>query len=409
MWLIMSLYSDLTGELLHHFFNFYVNFNFGAHVVTVHNRPGHTATMQEVLDYSSRIAAQLPDAPTKTKHFNVRFMCMCVQDPMELTHNVTKSISHNTYSLLMHELRRGNERTVELTTQELTASKPDKQCLLELLSPSEKLPQRSKMLKLTHLLNFTPMQLKILFQKCDELSSVADIVGELDCSMQGTAHKLCLLALKALVYILKKEVGIVCQPIPTSDIIQKEFKPMESFSESTIESVVASDRKKRLRNEELESSEEVTQQGQLAGEEKQPTLDGTKRRRLSPSHSEISPDSILDNFVFTNTGQYLPSSYNCLAYSNTWVHRRRARRQQQQAQEVVNSSVAELADSLPPVLTFTMSTPLWSALPSAQPSGQDCVEQRPTISAQVATDEPKYAKELGTFYAFFKKLIRSLK
>ena len=328
---------------------------------------------------------------------------------MELTHNVTKSLSQKTFAVLVHEMKRASETMAKHASPVVEGS--PKPSLLEVLAPTRgehHLVVKSP--KLERTLYFYPNQLQNLFKKVEELVPLAEVVSRLDYSSQDVLRKLCLLALKALVCILQKELGFNCHPLSSSLLVPIAEEAIDGVKGSTEPTLVAqaagdSAARKRLRESPapIGGADEALQE---EDEEDGEVSEGTKRRKLSTSHSETSPEIILDKFLVTGEGLPLSPAFHCSAFANTWVHRRKIRRQQQHQstpQSKDGDSMTDLAESLPPVLSFAMST---VPAPPA-PADNQSSSRKISIKIKLAVDQTGFAREFDMFFAFFKKLVLS--
>ena len=349
--LLVTLCSLSTGELLQQFFDFYVSFQFSDHAVTIHTPCGHMTSIQEALD-----SAHSNDP---AKGFKVG--CMCVQDPLELSHNVTKSLNNKTFKTLQHELRRAHD--IMLT---------EPQSVLELLSPSEaSWSASSKTVKNTFTLYLTPEHLKLLFYRegsqqgaaaVSKLHVLGDVVTQLDYSNQETVSKLCMLTCHTLASYWTA-FSVACSPILTT--------PPQDVAMDTVSTGQPTVRKRPREEEEPQDD------GDMADQETE-LVEETKRRKVLPSHTRS--DAVLDEILSTESS--LSSSMSC-SFNST--QSRKNRHQQQQQEE------AQL------VVRFTMAV---SPCTSQQ--------QGSKIAVKMTGDSPVHANLFANCYAMFKKHITGI-
>lgn len=258
-----------SGELLQHFFDYYIGFQFSDNAVTIHTQCGHVTSIQEALD----------SAHSDPRGFKVG--CMCVQDPLELSHNVTKSLSQKTFKALRHELMRAHQIMLA------------EQSVLELLSPAGEEVATSKPVKNTYTLLLSSEHIKTLFYHAassnSKLRAVGDVVTQLVYSNQDTLHKLCVIICQALASYWTP-LHVVCSPIMTTPL---------TLQDVTMDTVPTGQSTARKRPREDPENDDTMMTSCHEEQEE------TKRRKVLPSNTH----SVLDEVL--STGLSLSSSMSC--------------------------------------------------------------------------------------------------
>ena len=242
--------------------------------MTIHTPCGHVTSKEEALD----------SAQSDPRGFKISVMC--VQDPLELSHNVTKSLNHKIFRTLQHELRRARQIMIA------------EQGVLELLSPpsDEAATTSSKPIKNTFTLVLSLEHIKILLFHCadSKLRAVGDTVTQLDYSNDDTLHKLCVLTCHALASYWTP-LHVVCSPIMTTPpTLQDVTMDTVSTGQSTA--------RKRPREEEVEPEDD---DAMMSSQEE------SKRRKVPSSHTP----SVLDEILSTDPS--LSSSMSCSFHHST--------------------------------------------------------------------------------------------
>ena len=391
-----------TGELLLHFFHFYSNiFDFSNDVVAIHAPSNQQLSITEAVDMSSAHApSNLPD-----KLLTMKVGCVCVQDPIELSHNVTKSLNHRTLSVLKGELTRAYQIMQELHSP----SAIDTIRSLGILSLFSSSDCVHKQPKTSDILHFTLTNICSLLSKVPVLSPLVETLPQLDLQSQYTINKLHLVVLRALVCILETDLGFNClsqqpyvdmSPLLTTSTSLAPVMQEDNNSNMTsiivgtsLQTEVISDRKRQRSDDDEIPSISLE-------------IEDINDFKKSKAQSSIGPISILEQYCCMDNGSSFPSVVQCTAFTNSWTHRRKWKRQLVNNPAVTTNDLTSLPSNSTPILQFNLSIANPSALTSAERGGIKHEETVVRILVKVS-DEDKSEDEFPNFFAFFKKLILS--
>ena len=256
---------------------------------------------------------------------------------------------------------------------------------------------------------FTPLRVADLLQRVETLRPLGERFAELDLRNEQVRMKLAAVVVKVLLSILEEELKFVCevQMMQSSEPSNVEHTvgtfAMELSMEGVMPAVVAGG----VLEEKMEDgSHTVGEGGPFIGEEdggtrkRQPTepgatLEEPKRARLSPAAPQAL-DLLNSAAAATDEGVKV---YMCMAFTNTWLHRRRAQRQQHQGE----ASLTTQPPPQGPVLQFSLS----SHKPTA--SNLKGINMPPgTITVvKLGLGDMQQMADFAVFFAFFKKLLFS--
>ena len=389
-----------AAELLLHFFQFYSEeFDFGAHVVAVYHPAPARLTREEV----SHTAAG------STSKARLKMTQLCVQDPFELSHNVTKSLPK--VAFFQDMLCVSRDILQEQLQLESTATGSGN--LLALFDQTRYQSIASKGYKdpkMSRYLMFTTHRVAGLLQRVETLRPLGERLAELDLKNKKVGKKLADVVVKVLLSILEEELKFVCE-VKTRDSSEPPNieHPVGTFA---MELSVEGDMPAVVTGSELEEKMEegstvvtplmVGEGEPFMGEEdsgtrkRQPsepeaTLEEPKRVRLSPA----APQALdLLNSAAAATDEKMCM---CTAVSNTWLHRRRVQRHQQDQRDVSPTPQH-------PVLQFSLS----SHKPTAHRLRGLNMPPGTITVIKLTLKEPNQIADFATFFAFFKKHIFSV-
>ncbi|KAL5478122.1 hypothetical protein EMCRGX_G025003 [Ephydatia muelleri] len=386
--LMHSKNTQSPAILLAHFFHFYSEvFDLHTHCVTIHINPSRRLTIEEAMRL-----AQESNPACRVSHF--REGQLCIQDPFELSHNVAKSLSRDALvrlvghcGLALQQLRVGGDSPSLLAVfraVQLDCSASEGRSLL--LEKSVHLAPDDMPSVLAGVQEWSPLP-----------SHLLALWGELDHSSAEVRRKLSLAVLHAVVLSLEHTLGFSCVALcgsppgmmPAGEVVVGGGQS-ESFNsgdgpgtldgsedgmqvESNLETVDVDGVRKRQRDVESDEEEE----GEDGSEVNE--ADVCKKPRVGVSNDAMAT---LDKVV----GRGLPPAYTCVAYSNTWVHRRQARRHKEGDPAVRGTA---------PVLGFTLTV-----------DSADCEKEGAgEYIVKFTLADLGHLSDFHSFYAFFKKYL----
>ena len=356
--------------------------------MTIHINPSRRLTIEEAMRL-----AQESNPACRVSHF--REGQLCIQDPFELSHNVAKSLSRDALvrlvghcGLALQQLRVGGDSPSLLAVfraVQLDCSASEGRSLL--LEKSVHLAPDDMPSVLAGVQEWSPLP-----------SHLLALWGELDHSSAEVRRKLSLAVLHAVVLSLEHTLGFSCVALcgsppgmmPAGEVVVGGGQS-ESFNsgdgpgtldgsedggmqvESNLETVDVDGVRKRQRDVESDEEEE----GEDGSEVNE--TDVCKKPRVGVSNDAMAT---LDKVV----GGGLPPAYTCVAYSNTWVHRRQARRHKEGDPAVRGTA---------PVLGFTLTVD--SADREKEGAGEYIVK--------FTLADLGHLSDFHSFYAFFKKYL----
>ena len=273
---------------------------------------------------------------------------LCVQDPFERSHNVTKSIKSQSAQLLQ-ALRSSRE----VLRQVLEGESPNmRQDLLPVFRQSE-VASPGKRPTASHTLHLSADTVHRLLQGT-QYAALADRLQELDLRNPHVRCTLDRLVLRALAQQLEREFGLSVQAERQPETASSNLPPSSPLLLHSAEDggCMESDspgqqHKRRRPREEEEEGEE--------GMEVEKRWEGGKKLRLAGQESA-------EQLLF-RLAEGLGAVLVCSAVEESWQHRRRRRRKGEQREATScspESSVGGLAASLPalpPCLVFTLTLP----------------------------------------------------
>ena len=304
--MIQCVYIFSTADLLLHFFTFFATiFHYGHEVVAVH------CPLNQHL--SPAQARQLYDSVSaRPLHVNSPLI---VQDPFELSHNITKSLGKAAFSDLVCKM----SRAMHILTNELSTSTGQ---LLKLYNDKEYVPVSSQTTKP----HYIPMNIEILSQvllKVDDKHPLALLLPQLDLTNQETEHSVYRVLSHAIALLMERDFKFQYDHVTsapshvTPDLVTM---PMEMDSAAhrddcsprTDQSSQTVARKRQRSNSEPDS---------LAN-----SMGDAEKRSKVKVEAVLTPLDVLHAVL-----EPIPdsTSYQCTALENTWVGRRQKKRQSQ--------------------------------------------------------------------------------
>ena len=372
-------------------------------MVAVHYLAPARLTKEEVAHAAAGTAAG------STSKAKLKITQLCVQDPFELSHNVTKSLPKVAFFQDVLCVSRDILQE-QLQLESTTTGSGDLLALFDQTRYQSITSKSSKAPKMLRYLMFTPLRVADLLQRVETLRPLGERFAELDLRNEQVRMKLAAVVVKVLLSILEEELKFVCevQMMQSSEPSNVEHTvgtfAMELSMEGVMPAVVAGG----VLEEKMEDGPHtVGEGGPFIGEEdggtrkRQPTepgatLEEPKRARLSPAAPQAL-DLLNSAAAATDEGVKV---YMCMAFTNTWLHRRRTQRQKHQGE-------ASLTTQPPPqgsVLQFSLS----SHKPTA--SNLKGINMPPgTITVvKLGLGDMQQMADFAVLFAFFKKLLFSI-
>ena len=374
---LSSLYS--AAELLLHFFRFYAEvFPISEQAVAIHTLtpPLHSQLRRET---SGQTGPQF------------RVSSLCVQDPFEHSHNVTKNVGPAHLRPLLQALQSSLSQLADLLDSEQSTpdTRHDALSLFRLTEPSPVSGKKAAAMKTLHVDISTASRL--LHGTC--YAALANCLQELDLHNLLIQHTLDRIILHSLAQHLEREFGFKVQTIRQQEAVSASITPYLSpgLCPSLLDKVYSAHHRKRQRmaeegegegEEGMEMEEEGGGESGESGE-----CEGVKRKRQTEQGSA-------EQLLFELTaGEECGSTLECSAIERNWIGRRRKRRMHQG--QASSSCEAVTEEEAPPCLSFLLSSS----------SNQPPSDHFTTISLQVT--EPMYQESFLQFFAVCKKWLFS--
>ena len=392
--LILSLsFSSFffVAELARHFFHFYSGvFSFSNHTVTIHTPL--LLTIQDAVQQSLQNATQ-EDSMKETG--GMKISPLCVQDPFDLLHNVTKAVTPSTLNALVEEMKQA-----ALVMDNLLSASPSLHNLgiLSLFvcqtptSPSFSSPEKS--LKTNYQLHFSLKMIEKLVSKVPAAVGLSECLSTLDIKSPYTRDKLSRAVIRCLVCLLENELEFLCILNDECPSSQKTDPPTSMTHISLSTASIATNTTTSVHDSSGDSIDamdagEAPSLIEAVSVQKRPRvedIDSVKKYRID---EEPSPSQVLDQFYLTPQGHPFPTNITCTTYTNSWRGRRWKRRHESTG-----------STSTSPVLLFTLS----SMDPSCYRGKK---REEIVVSVALTVTDVSMLFEFSLFFAFFKKLCLS--
>ena len=289
---------------------------------------------------------------------------MCVQDPFELSHNVTKSMRPANLAQLQRAMRRSHQLLTDLLHQEqsLPTSRQD---ILQIFKPSAQLPPPPPSTA-GHSVELETAVLSRLLHNT-QFSGLEERVGDLDLGNSFVCQRLNHVVLHSLTHHLQEVFGVRVQ-FQQQGVGAVAPGPPQRKPE-LLEMAPAGARKRERSVEEME-----VEGGELEGAE-------VKRQKLE---FEESADDLL---LRLTERESLQSKAECVAMEDGWAGGRRRRRRQQQREAGPAPSMTSSPTTVP-CLAFTVSV-------------STNIHSGTIVSLQ--TSDPKFKLPFEMFYSACKR------
>lgn len=410
------MYNEITlltclsaAELLLHFFEFYSEkFDFNVHVVAIHHPAPARLSKQEASSLACREHSD--ESTLQRKQAGLKITPICLQDPFELCHNVTKSLSKVTFfqdMLTASKIILQEQLQLEKSVADSSDTGGNLFALFDHAQyewvastlPAKGLDQKKSkylMLNLNHVAG--------LLQRVSALKLLGERLRELDLTNQCLLEKLADVVMQALVAVMEEELKFRCEAetVDSSESSVECSSVMElGVERRTLQQLVAGETTQDIRSggdmevdmvEGTSIAEECTRKRQRTEQHCEDTHpEEPKRAKLFPASVALQ---LLSSAVKGT------EAYSCIAHTNTWLHRRKAQREQQRQG---GASVIALSPAETPVLRFSLS----SLNPASDELKGVSVPSETITIVKLMLKEPQQTTDFFNFFAFFKKLIIS--
>ena len=328
--------------LLKHIVDFYSSsFDFKSHTVAIHTR--------ETLDIKEAIELSKPHIGDSSLTFKVG--PLCVQDPIELSHNVSQNLMVPPLTNLQQKFSSASHLLHSMLSSESNSADID----LDFLQLFRSTKPPSKKVHI-YSIDLQPQQVAVINQQTPAQLSLENKT------------------VKSIVAILQNDLAFECTCV----------------SESEMESLPTTTNGDNLVNDVMQPSSETQLEVQRT-RLKRPLCDedlvivAAKRPRLDDS---ISCDDSNKSFLSTYEAHISPQ-YLCKSTSNTWTNRRKIRRKA----HAMECSTIRVDYSYEPV-EFTVT--VLTDVPSLSDSGM-------AVRILLVPAQSTNVRDFQTFFAFFKK------
>lgn len=326
------------AQLFLHFLHYYAEvFSFSEQAIAIHT-------------LSLPLISHLRHDPSG-QGMGFKVSSLCLQDPFERSHNVTKNLKAPHLPQLLHAFQSSLKILKELLEGEQIAP-GTRQNVLSLFKPTESAIPRKKAAAVHTLHLDTGTVCRLLCGT--RYAALAGRLEELDLNNTFIQWTLNHVILQSLAVQLEREFGF---RVHAESPAASSISPASSLPPTNIAVADGSAHQCKRQRKEVEgevSSEEgmeVEEEGlvEVGGEQ------GVKRKRLAEQESA-------EQLLFRLTeGEWSGCTLVCSAMEESWIHRRRRRREKQKQASCSPSNTVEqgaTASSLSgPCLSFTLTSP----------------------------------------------------
>ena len=323
-----------------------------------------------------------PTLPEKLRAMKPNIMC--VQDPLDLAHNVAKSVSLQTLSLFTDMVRKGAQVMVSLL--ESTAPNSGPLTILDLfkLNESVMLDDPQPHSTNSQLLYFSLDTAARFLSKVPQFADLTSLMDTIDFSSQSAQDNLSRVVFRALVSHLEGLEFKCSEVLSTDNSISSDMTTSTADGPPDLCHQVSE--RKRQRDLSSNSSEEDVYRD-----------DPVQLKRPKCLATPVPSRDLLYQHACREDGRKYPDTLLCTAFSRTWQNRRQARRHQHESQ----SDATDL-----PVLQFTMSITSTPVTPTSKDRKAIRTMRGSLVFIQMKTAD-QYIADFHRFFAFFKKFIFS--
>ena len=326
--------SLLLAELLLHFFQFYSKFDFESHAVTIHSL--QLLTINDAVRLSEQTVQEggcLENDSAGGKPMKV-VSPLCVQDPFDLSHNVTKSVSRATFNILTKEMKRGAQVMVDLLSGSPSHSSLG---ILSLFAPQAVASpsHASHSYKTSYEIQFSMEMIDKLVEQIPAAVGLRQFLPSLDLKSEYTLNKMDRFVIRCLADLLENKFDFLCT-LSDSDSHSSPFYPLNTCSVSTITDPATS-----IQGSITDSSSDIgglLSSGVDTNAAGLPTLmqpapfvqkrareddiDPVKKYKIDEEERELLPSQLFDQFSLTPQGLPFPTSLICTTYIHSWRKRK---------------------------------------------------------------------------------------
>ena len=298
-------------SLLLKFFQFYSEFDYKKTVISVKTNKDRLLTVPEAIQ-------EAQGREVNPRNFNTPIV---VQDPFELSHNVTKLVSAGTFRKWCEGVTHAYRA---LSTEvERESGVPSILTMFDVVYT----PQGAKIIKSSSWsvpIVFTLQRILHLLQQ-SEAAVLAQKLAELDLNSVVVLQDLGRLLLRVVARVLESRYGFICMADVVPEGVSEEGEGVEEGEEGIEDGEGGDEIMEQSREEEMEGVNEESHIERKRKRVLQDELD-TDHKRSKVAESAIGTESGLDVLRTLLAAEPHPSSYMCTAHSNTWLHTRQARR-----------------------------------------------------------------------------------
>lgn len=345
-------FPSSAAQLLLHFFNYYTHFSFSEKVVAI-----HTPSPPLISNNSGGQST------------GFRVSSLCVQDPFEQTHNVTKNMKASHLSPLRQAFESSEKILRHIMTNELTA----RQDVLSLFK-QQTLPVPDKKRATGYSLDLDAATAGCLLLNT-HYTALANRLSELDRSNGSVQCMLNHVLLQSLALLLQREFGF---RVHAAEAQEESLPSIPCTHPLDLEVPAGKQRKRQRPSEECEEVMEIDED--LGGGE-------VKRSRLS---EQESAEQLLFRLA---EGERAGYTVVCSAMEESWLHRRRKRREKERL------GSASSGDAVPSTPTPTTTTPCLSFTLTSIPTPTSLY----LATVDLCVTDPTYQQSFQQFFAVLKK------
>lgn len=343
-----------AAHLLLHFFNYYAEFPFSEKAVAIHI-------------FSPPLICNLP-LQSAGQSTGFRVSALCVQDPFEQNHNVSKNVKSSLLPPVRQAFQSSEKTLRDMISSELTA----RQDVLSLFK-QQALPLCGKKGAAVHSLNLDSATASHLLLDT-RYAALADRLSELNVKSAHIRSTLSHILLQSLALKLAREFGFQVSAAEAQEDMSCA-SPLSCVPPTHMMVPADKQRKRQRPSEEFEEGMEVD-------EEEEGKVERIKRLRVS---EQESAKQLLFDLADGEEG----SGYTlmCSAMEESWIHRRRKRRKKERLASASSETAEPMTTPTTPCLSFTLTS-----VPSFH-----------LATVVLSISNPVYQQPFQQFFAILKK------
>lgn len=333
---------------------------------------------------------------TSTNQGTLRISPLVVQDPFDLSHNVTKGFYHSSLHILIQEMSQACVIVNDLINSDKSHLKDSGILSLFNTNPvsySHSTQSANKLPRVSHTLQFELSNIQTLLSKIPSLSSLSNVLSLLDLKSPYIQRRLQAIVMRSLVILLEERLNFHCVPlIQEQSLVLLQQGPVLSPVSMATGNAIA-----MATNEMMESCS-MAAVGSVLKRPQSEDIE-TSGKKIKTDESLIDdtqqPVYTLEQYCYTNEGRLFPLVIKCIANSITW---RRIRRQKRHGMDSITGET-------PCLFEFTMSI---KPLLLTPPTIEFPDPKQGLVSVNITISDESMSEELMHFYAYFVKMIVSL-